>query len=144
MLGGLAGGPIMPRRLAVADHLPVVELERRYRAARDPVERTHWQLVWLVASGRTRAQAAAVTGYCVDWARAIVARYNAGGPDTLGDRRHANPGGAPLLPPAEQAELRAALAGSAPDGGVWTGRKVADWIGGASTAGCTRRGGGST
>lgn len=119
----------MSRRLAVVDHRPVAELERRYRAARDPVERTHWQLVWLVAAGRTCAAAAAVTGYCVDWARAIVARYNAGGPAALGDRRHANPGGTPLLSVGQQAELRAALAGPAPDGGLWTGRKVADWIG---------------
>jgi transposase len=119
----------MPRRLAVADRLPVAELERRYRAARDPVERTHWHLVWLVAAGRSCAEAAAVTGYCVDWARALIARYNAGGPAALGDRRHANPGGAPLLSAAQQAELRAALAGPAPDGGLWTGRKAAGWIG---------------
>jgi transposase len=118
----------MPRRLAVADRLGVAELEHRYRAARDPVERTHWQLVWLVASGRSCAEAAAATGYGVDWVRTIISRYNGGGPDALGDRRHGNPGGKPLLTPTEQEALRAALGGPAPDGGLWTGRKVADWI----------------
>ena len=119
----------MPRRMTVADHLPVAELERRYRAARDPVERTHFQLVWLVAAGRTCAAAAEAAGYCVDWVRAIVTRYNAGGPGALGDRRHANRGARPLLTAAQQEELRAALGGPAPDGGLWTGRAVAEWIG---------------
>jgi transposase len=119
----------MPRRLAVAPHLAVAELERRYRAARDPVARTHWQIVWLVAAGRSCPEAAAVVGYSVDWVRRVVRRFNEEGPAGLGDRRRANPGGAPLLTGAQQAELRDALGGEAPDGGLWTCRKVADWIG---------------
>jgi transposase len=118
----------MPRRLTAADHLPLAELERRYRAARDPVARSHWHIVWLVASGRSCAEAAAATGYCVDWVRAVLKRYNAAGSAGLGDRRHANRGAPPLLAPAQEAELRAALGGPAPDGGLWTGRKVADWM----------------
>lgn len=118
----------MPRKLVVADRLAVSELERRYRAARDPVARTHLQIVWLVAAGRTCAEAAAAAGYCVDWVRAVIKRYNAGGPEALGDRRHGNPGAKPLLSPAQQDELREALGGPAPDGGLWTGRKVADWM----------------
>jgi transposase len=119
----------MPRRLTAAAHLPVDELERRYRAARDPVERTHWQVVWLVAGGRACAEVASVVGYSVDWVRKVIRRYNAGGPAAVRDRRHGNPGGTPLLTPAQQAELREALGGPPPDGGLWTCRKVADWIG---------------
>jgi len=119
----------MPRRLAVADHLPAAALAARYRAAADPVARSHWQIVWLVASGRTCAEAAAATGYCVAWVRAVVGRYNREGPAGLGDRRRGNPGAAPLLDAAAREDLRAALAGPAPDGGLWTGRKAADWIG---------------
>jgi transposase len=119
----------MPRRLTAAPHLPIEELERRYRAARDPVARAHWQVVWLVAGGRTCPEAAAVVGYCVDWVRAVLGRYNREGPAGPGDRRHANPGAAPLLDAAQQEELRTALAGPAPDGGLWTCRKAADWIG---------------
>jgi transposase len=119
----------MPRRLTAAAHLPPAELERRYRAARDPVARAHWQVVWLVASGRGCAEVAAVVGYSVDWVRAVLGRYNREGPAGVGDRRRGNPGAAPLLGAAAQAELRAALAGPAPDGGVWTCRAVADWIG---------------
>jgi transposase len=118
----------MARPLVVPPHLPLEELERRYRRARDPVERSHWQMVWLLARRATSAEVARVTGYSPNWVREVARRYREGGPGALGDRRHANPGAAPLLSPAQQAELRAALAGPAPDGGLWTCRKVASWI----------------
>jgi transposase len=118
----------MPRRLTVPPHLPPAELEARYRRARDPVARSHWQIVWLLGSGRATAEVAAVTGDSVPWVRQVARRYAAGGPGALGDRRHGNPGAPPLLDPARQEELRAALAGPAPDGGLWTGRKVAAWM----------------
>jgi transposase len=119
----------MARPLTVPPHLPVAELARRYRRARDPVERSHWQIVWLLARGEPTAAVGRATGYSVNWVREVAKRYREGGPAALGDRRHANPGAAPLLAPAEQAALRAALAGPAPDGGLWTGRKVAAWMG---------------
>jgi transposase len=119
----------MARTLKLPAHLPVDELERRYRRARDPVERSHFQIVWLVATGTPTAEVARVTGYSVTWVREIAGRYRAGGPAALGDRRHANPGAAPLLDAAQRARLREALGGPAPDGGLWTGRKVAAWMG---------------
>ena len=109
-------------------HLPPAGLERRYRRARDPVERSRWQVVRLLAQGRGTAEVAAATGYSVPWARQLARRYREGGPAALGDRRHANPGAAPLLAPAQRERLRAALGGPAPDGGLWTGRKVAAWM----------------
>jgi transposase len=119
----------MPRRAAVADRLSVDELERRYRATRDPVERGHWHAIWLVAGGRTVAETAAVVGYSPSWLRTLIRRYNAQGAAGIGDRRGANPGGAFLLSPAQREALRTALGGPAPDGGLWTGPKVAAWIG---------------
>ena len=119
----------MARRLVVPQDRPVAELERRYRRARDPVERSHWRIVWLLARGEPTAEVARATGYSVGWVREVAKRYRAGGPAGLGDRRHANPGAAPLLAPAQQEQLRAALGGPAPGGGLWTGRKVASWIG---------------
>jgi transposase len=59
------------------------------------------------------------------------AGYREEGPAGIGDRRHGNPGAAPLLAATQQEQLRAALGGLAPDGGLWTGRKVAAWIGAA-------------
>ena len=119
----------MPRYAAVAPHLPVTALADRYRHPRDPVERTRWHLLWLVADGRRLPEAAALVGYSPDWARAVVRRYNAAGPAGIVDGRHANPGATPLLSPALREELRGALGGPAPDGGLWTCAKVAAWMG---------------
>ncbi len=108
--------------------MPPAEVEARYRRARDPVARAHWQIVWLLAGGRRTAEVAEVTGFSVPWVRQIARRYAGGGPGALGDRRHANPGAAPLLSPTQQEELRVALAGPPPDGGLWTCRAVAAWM----------------
>ncbi len=118
----------MPARLVLPAHLPVAELEQGYRRARDPVARSHWQIIWLLSTGQPTRIVAAVTGYSVNWVREVARRYREDGPAGLGDRRHGNPGARPLLAPAQQEELRTALAGPAPDGGLWTCRKVADWI----------------
>lgn len=119
----------MPRHAVVVAHLPVPELRRRYRRTADPVERTHWQIVWLVASGRRVPEVAGLVGYTANWVRAIVRRYNADGPAGLADRRRHNRGQPPLLDAALREELRRALDGAAPDGGLWTCGKVAAWMG---------------
>jgi hypothetical protein len=54
----------MPKRITINPHLSVKELENRYRAAKNPVERSHYQIVWLLAQGKTTEEVAAVTGYC--------------------------------------------------------------------------------
>ena len=118
----------MARTLRLPAHLGPDDIERRYRRARDPVARSHWQIVWLLARGEPPAAVAGATGYSVPWIYEVARRYREGGPDALGDRRHANPGAPPLLAPARQEALRAALGGPAPDGGLWTGRKVAAWM----------------
>ena len=105
------------------------ELEQRYRRCRDPVARSHWQILWLLVSGMPTAEVARVTRYSVPWVREIARRYRTDGPVGIGDRRHGNPGAAPLLDAAQQEALRQALGGPAPDGGLWTGRQVAAWIG---------------
>lgn len=118
----------MPRRITIQPHLSVEELEASYRKAKDPVERTHYQIIWLLAQGTPTEDVATVTGYCRDWIRQIARRYNKHGIDGLGDRRHENPGAEPLLSPEQQGELWEALQGPAPDGKGWNSRKVAEWI----------------
>jgi transposase len=115
-------------RLAVMAHLTPDELERRYRRARDPVARSQWQIVWLVAQSRSGREAAAATGYSTKWVGLVVRRYNADGPAGVGDRRRANPGRAPVLSAEQRAALHARLAAPPPDGGLWSGPKVAAWI----------------
>lgn len=120
----------MPRRLTLAPHLPIADLEHRYRAAHDPVARSQWQMLWLLARGEPSERVAETTGYSVKWVRQVAARYARGGPDAVGDQRHRLPGRADrrLLTPALAAALTDALGGPAPDGGLWTSRTVADWL----------------
>lgn len=87
----------MVKRLRLKDHLHVAELERAYRRAGDPVARSQWQILWLLTRGEATAAAVAATGYPATWIYQIVQRYNAEGAAGIGDRRHGNPGAAPLL-----------------------------------------------
>lgn len=118
----------MPKHLNIQPHLSVEELETRYRQASDPIERTRYQIVWLLSRGFLTSQVAAVTGYCLDGIRQIARRYNQQGPNVLLDRRHQHPGGEPMLSDVQQAQLWQVLQSPHPDGGLWNGRKVADWI----------------
>jgi transposase len=123
----------MPKRLELSPHASTEELERRYRKAHDPVERSHLQIVWLLSEGRTTEEVRGVTGYSVGWVRKIARRYNERGVEGLGDRRHRNPGAKEraLLDEAGEEELLEALSGPPPasvGSGMWSGPKVARWI----------------
>ncbi len=118
----------MPRQIKLKDHLSTDELANRYRQAADPVARSHFQILWLLAQGRTSAQITDLTGYCPDWIRKLARRYNQGGPDAMGDQRHHNPGGQWLLSEEQKAQLDQVLQQPPEDGGLWTGPKVAAWI----------------
>jgi transposase len=82
----------------------------------------------LLGRGAPTAEVAGVTGYSVNWVREIARRYREDGPPGVGDRRHGNPGAAPLLDAAQQEQLRAALRDPAPNGDLWTCRGVAAWM----------------
>jgi transposase len=118
------------RRLPVLRHRTPRQAWAKYRACRDPVEKTHWHLIWLLLRAdepRTPAQAAAVVGVSVITARAVLHRWNDRGPVGLADGR-ANNRGRPALTDARRAELFAALKRRPPDGGLWTGPKVARYV----------------
>jgi transposase len=105
-------------------------LERLYRKAIDPVLRTHLLMVWRMSLGDPLGEVARMVGYSEKWTREIARRYESEGVEGLGDRRHGNPGAREraLLDEEGQAELRAALEGPPPGGGMWSGPKVARWI----------------
>ena len=109
-------------------HLSTAALGQRSRAARCPIERSHLQIVWLLSQGRNEREVAAVTGYGQRWITEIVQRYNAEGAGGLGDRRAKNSGARPLLSQEDATALRDALDEPPPDGGLWTGPKVAAWM----------------
>ena len=118
----------MPKRLTITPHLSVDDLAQRYRQARHPIERSHYQIIWLLAQGKRSEDVADVTGYSRNWIYELVRDYNAHGPQCLGDGRRENPGAPPLLTEEQQALLLQVLRGEAPDGGLWNGRKVADYL----------------
>ncbi len=39
----------MPKRISVATHISIEELEQRYRQAKDGIESHQHQIIWLVA-----------------------------------------------------------------------------------------------
>ena len=120
----------MSRRIHLATHLSVADLEQRYRAAYEPHERSWWQILWLLARGQTAIAIADSTGSTPAWIGQIAKRYNAQGPDAMRNRRHTTSWRAPrMLSAAQQEELRVALAGPAPDGAKrWRARDVAGWM----------------
>ena len=119
----------MPRpRLPIAPHLGPEEIARRYRACRSGLEKTHWQVLWLLTRSETPpapAEVASRVGLTPAWVRAVLKRWNAEGPAGLADRRAARNGGKPRLSAEQQAALFEALQGRPGDGGLWTGPKVA-------------------
>jgi transposase len=120
----------MPKKIKLEPHLESEELENRYRKAKDPLLRSHYQILWLIAAGKRTSEVMEATGYCRDWIQKIARRYNRQGAEALGDRRHNNPGAKQraLLTEEHQSELAKALREPPSDGGLWNSRKVAEWI----------------
>jgi hypothetical protein len=78
----------MARHILLQPHLSSAELEQRYRGAKEPNERTWWQIVWLLSQGRTGREVASVTGYSPYWIGQIAKRYNAEGPTGMRNRQY--------------------------------------------------------
>ena len=118
----------MPKRITIAEHLNSSELEQLYKHAKDGIESRHYQIIWLLAQGKKTEEVEEITGYSRTWIYALVKRYNELGISGVCDRRNQNQGAKPLIGDVEQARLWQVLQENAPDGGLWNGRKVADWL----------------
>ena len=122
----------------IVDHLPVEGLEARYRASHDATEARHLQAIWLLAQGRTVLEVSEVLAFVPRWVEVLAfvprwseelaRRYNAFGPEALGDRRRRNGKVASLLTPDLLAALAERLQEPPEDGGLWSGPKVAAWM----------------
>lgn len=112
----------------IVDHLSVEELERGYRSAADPISKSHFHAIWLLAQGYVASEVARLLSFTTRWVELLRARYNAHGPSALGDQR-ANNGRAPIvLTAAALAALGDRLKMPPDDGGVWNSVKVARWL----------------
>ena len=112
----------------VADHLSVGELQAGYRRSGEATLARHYQVIWLLAQGRSCAETAALTGFARRWVEQLLARYNAFGPASLGDRRRGNGARPTLLTPEMLGKLRERVKTPPDDGGVWTAKKVAAFM----------------
>jgi transposase len=118
----------MGKRVSVSTELTAAELHERYRTATNPVERTHWHILWLMKEGHTPNEIASLLGYTARWIRTIVTRWNSAGASAIRDHRRTLPGARPLLTVQQQQELEQTLDQPPADGGLWSGPKVAAWM----------------
>jgi hypothetical protein len=76
----------------------------------------------------TGVEVAEITCFVPRWIEELLARYNAFGPNALGDLRRNNGASPSVLRPELLAKLKLRLLDPPPDGGIWTSGKVACWM----------------
>jgi transposase len=114
----------------IAPHVSVEALGVRYREADDVTEKSHVQAIWLLAKGHGKGEVAELLGFSRRWLNKLIARYNRHGPESLGDQRANNGAEATILTEEVLAAVAQRLTTPPPDGGLWTGPKVAAFIAG--------------
>lgn len=118
------------KRLPVVAHLPADAVGERYRRCPDPPEKTRWHLIRLLLRPEeplSCERAAPLVGLSDTHARTVLKRWNASGPEGLADRRRANRSAGKLSAP-QQAEVYATPHQPPPDGGLWSGPKLARYV----------------
>ncbi|HRO13181.1 winged helix-turn-helix domain-containing protein, partial [Amaricoccus sp.] len=112
----------------VAGHLGIEELQEGYRSSDNVVLARHYQVIWLLAQGRSCSEVARLTSFALRWVEQLLERYNRFGPGSLGDRRRGNGAAPTVLTPAVLARLEERLKAPPDEGGVWTAKKVAAFM----------------
>jgi hypothetical protein len=115
----------------IVGHLTVEELGARYRAAQSAMAARHTQAIWLLAQGHSVLEGADVLAFAPRWGTSrlvpgveeLAGRYNAGGPDALGDQRRRNGRAASVRTAALLAALAERLKAPPEEGGRWSGPK---------------------
>ena len=113
---------------AIVGHLSVEALRERYVASGEARSAWHFQTIWLLAKGHTVGEVAELTSFGRRWIEQLASRYNAAGPEALGDLRRCNGSTAKILKPEVLERLRMRLGDPPDDGGLWTSGKVAAWL----------------
>lgn len=76
--------------ITLQPHLSIDELQRRSRQAKSPIERSQFQIIWLIAQGKLVEEVAALTGYNYDWIYQLIWRYNQFGAKEIKNRKYEN------------------------------------------------------
>lgn len=112
----------------IKPHLSAAGLEQRYKTATEPIAKSHFHALWLLSQGYGIDETAEILSFSTRWVRILIKRYNAGGPERLGDQRVNNGTEPTILTPGALGELKARLKAPPDDGGQWTGPKIAGWL----------------
>jgi transposase len=112
----------------ITAHLSTAELKARYKSASDPIGKSHFHALWLLSSGLEADEVAELLSFSTRWVKALIRRYNEGGPGRLGDQRAHNGSAPSILTPEALAALRERIKAPPDDGGLWSGPKVALWL----------------
>jgi transposase len=122
----------MPLKPKLTARHTAEQLAEEVRKARSASYRDRLRFILFMVQGFSLTEAASRAGFrSRRHAQLLRARYDRGGLDALAPikpKRPKNSGSKPLLDDAQRALLASALQGPAPDGGLWTGPKVARWI----------------
>jgi transposase len=114
--------------MKIEGHLSVAALEERYETAREPIAKSHFHAIWLLALGHSDADVARLLSFSTRWVKALVKRYNEGGPERLGDQRATNGAEPTILTPQALEALKVRINTPPDDGGQWSGPKVARFL----------------
>lgn len=118
------------KRIEIKKHHTNKELKQRYLNSIDVVEKSHWQIIWLMSmedKNYSSEEVSRIMGVSSDWVRKIVRRYNKDGAKGIEDKRKYN-GNKPILNEKQQEKLSKMLSKKPEDHGLWNGPKVAHWM----------------
>lgn len=118
----------MTKPITLKPHLTTEELKKRYRSCRKAQEKVRWHALYLISKGMVAAEAARRVGRASSWMTNLARRYNEQGAASVERQKSEKPSHRSSLDERLGQQLAKALAGAAPDGGLWTGVKVAAWI----------------
>jgi transposase len=118
----------MAKRIELKPHLTSEELRKRYHACQKAQEKVRWQALYLISKGVVASEAARKVGRASSWVTRLARRYNEQGAESVGRQKSRKLSHRASLNEKLGQELAQALAGKAPDKGLWTGVKVARWI----------------
>jgi hypothetical protein len=102
----------------IAWHLSIEALRERSVSSLNAREARHFQTIGLLAKEHSVGKVVETTSFGRRWIDQLIARYNAGGPESLGDLRRRNGSAATVLKPELLAKLRHRLKDLPDDGGL--------------------------